>query len=735
MLCFCLFFPFLSQAQHDSIALQAVVIQATRTGGNSPVPHTNLKAKAIAEILQAQDIPFLLSGVPSLVETSDAGAGVGYTGLRIRGSDPTRVNVTINGVPLNDAESQGVFWVNMPDLAASANEIQVQRGVGTSTNGAGAFGATVNIDLSKVSQSPFVQLSNTLGSFGTRKHALQFGTGALAHPKISFTGRLSSIHSDGYIDRANVNMQAIHLTGTYLGDRQSLQMHLLQGREITYQAWNGLPAQYFDAGTNLTYNVSGTERADTPHPNEVDNYAQRHYLLHYKYKIAPQFFVQINGHYTRGFGYFEQYKAAQDFSQYGLPPFIVADTTLETTDLIRRRWLDNHFYGSTWAVKYATGKTLLTWGGAASRYTGTHFGEVIWAAISTLPQAHRYYDNKAQKDDFNTYFQVETRHSAQWSSLVDLQIRRVQYRFLGFDNELKNVDQTAKGLFFNPKAGLNYSINTHWESYFFAGIGHREPNRDDYTQSTPESRPKPERMYNVETGVKTRQAQWALSANLFGMYYHNQLVLSGRINDVGAYTRSNVPVSYRAGVELEANAQPSPRWDIQANMALSRNKAVDFVEYRDNWATGQQTQFNYASTNLAFSPNIIARAAVSYQILPQHRKHALRATLTGKHIGQQFLDNTSNQQTSLEAFTFVDARFNYTLKYRENNPIQCILALNNLFNTHYASNGWSYRYASPGYDPRPDDAYTRNETGDYYHQAGYFPQAGRNWIATVIVHF
>jgi iron complex outermembrane receptor protein len=731
-----LFFTASIFAQQDSATLQAVVIQATRTSSSSPVPHTNIKAAAIAQQQQAQDIPFLLSGVPSLVETSDAGAGVGYTGLRIRGSDPTRVNVTLNGVPFNDAESQGVFWVNMPDLASSAAEIQVQRGVGTSTNGAGAFGASVNIDLSKVSQNPFTQITNTLGSFGVRKHALQMGTGAMAGGKISFSGRLSTIHSDGYIDRATANLRALHLTGTYMDDHQSLQMHFLGGREITYQAWYGLPAQYYDGGTNTTYNVAGTERSDQPHPNEVDNYNQQHYLLHYKRNISSRLLVQLNGHYTRGFGYFEQYKANQAFNDYNLNNIPLGDTTITATDLIRRRWLDNHFYGTTWAIKYANGKTHFTFGGAASQYRGKHFGEVVWATYNPVAQGHRYYENDAVKNDANAYFQVETKHSSHFSSFFDLQLRHVNYDFLGFDNELRNVDQSANLLFFNPKAGLNYRFNARSEAYIFTGIGHREPNRDDFTQSTPNSRPKAEQLYNVETGIKTRQTNWSLSANLFGMYYRNQLVLSGRINDVGAYARTNVPTSYRTGLELEVTAQPISRLHFSGNMGLSANKAINFVEYRDNWSTGEQEPITYPKSDLAFSPNLIARAEANYDIIPANKKHALGITLSGKHVGRQFLDNTSNTNTQLPAFRFMDARLNYNLSLRQQQKIRFILAVNNVLNAKYASNGWVYRFTSPDYDPRSDDFYTRQESsGGIYHQAGYFPQAGTNWMMTVVVEF
>ncbi len=727
--------PFFVQAQQDSVALKAVVVQATRTGSNSPVPHTNLRAEDIDRALQAQDVPFLLTGVPSLVETSDAGAGVGYTGMRIRGSDPTRVNVTINGVPLNDTESQGVFWVNMPDLAASASEIQVQRGVGTSTNGAGAFGATVNIDLSQVAQQPFAKMANTIGSFGTRRHNLQFGTGTLPGGRLSLTGRLSQVRSEGYVDRATARLSALHLTATYLTDRQSLQAQLLQGKEITYQAWNGLPAQYYDAGTPRTYNVSGTERADSPHPNEVDNYTQRHHLLHYKYRASERFLVQLNGHYTRGYGYFEQYKAAQSVSDYGLSPFPVGDTSIAATDLVRRRWLSNHYYGLTWAFKYALSKAKFTLGGAASQYLGDHFGEVVWAAASTAALGHRYYDNDARKNDANAFFQIETNTNQRFSGLLDLQIRYVGYTYQGFNNNLEQADQTANLLFFNPKAGAKYRLQQGIDAYAFMGMAHREPNRDDFTQSTPQSRPKAERLYDLETGLRAQRPHWTAVANLFGMFYRDQLVLSGRINDVGAYTRTNVPRSYRAGIELEATAQPTSRLSTAANLAISTNKALKFIEYRDNWDTGAQEAIQYTSTDLAFSPNAIARAEVGYALLPKTKKQTLDATFSGKYVGRQFLDNTANAAIQLPAFTFFDLRLNHGCALGKQAHMDVILAVNNLFNAQYASNGWAYRYSSEGYDARPDNPYTRLEQGNVYHQAGFFPQAGRNYMLTVVINY
>jgi iron complex outermembrane receptor protein len=721
--------------------LKTVVIQATRTGAKSAVPHTNLSAETIARSYQAQDVPFLLAGTPSLVENSDAGAGIGYTGMRIRGSDPTRINVTINGVPLNDAESQGVFWVNLPDLAASAAEIQVQRGVGTSTNGAGAFGATVNLDIAQVNPEPFATITNSLGSFGSRKHAVHVGTGLLGE-KVAFAGRLSQIASNGYVDRATSDLRSYHFTGAYVDDRQSLQMHLLSGYERTYQAWYGLPAQYLETESLRTYNAAGTERPGEPYPDEVDDYTQRHYLLHYKRLLAQGLDLQLNGHYTRGFGFYEQYKAGQLFSAYGLPPLALGDTLLESTDLVRRRWLDNHFYGGTFALRWSpavnppvlTSAPVLLLGGALSRYDGRHFGDVIWADYG-VPKNTRYYDNDADKRDANLFGKIELFFRGGLSAMLDLQFRQVRYAFLGFDQNQNNVTQTATLRFFNPKAGLHWQFRPGWTAHAFVGVGQREPNRDDYTQSTPTSRPRPERMLDWEGGLKRQAGDWSLSANLFLMDYRDQLVLDGRINDVGAYIRTNVPRSYRAGIELEAAARAGERLTFTGNAAFSRNKVREFVEYRDNWDTGEQDILVYKNTDLAFSPPVVARVEATWEVLPAGKKHHLAVSLSGKYVGKQFLDNTGNENTTLPAYFFSDLRLNYDLTGVIGRQVRLILAVNNLLDARYAANGWAYRFTSAGYDERPDNPYTRLEGNGVYHQAGFFPQAGRNVMGTVVVGF
>ncbi|MDO8367176.1 MAG: TonB-dependent receptor [Saprospiraceae bacterium] len=726
----------INQSTHHH--LSEVVVQATRTDPKSPVPHSNFSAEKIASQYHAQDIPYLLSSVPSLVETSDGGIGTGYTGLRIRGSDPTRINVTINGLPLNDAESQGLFWVDLPDLATSAVEIQVQRGVGASTNGAGAFGASVNLNLSKVENDRFASVSNTLGSFGTRKHSLVVGTGLL-NDHVAFTARVSGVYSDGYVDRASANMEAIHLSGSYLDERQTAQFHLLSGHEVTYQAWNGLPAQYLENESLRTFNSAGMERPGTPHPDEVDHYTQRHFLAHYKRVISSKIQLQLNGHYTKGFGYFEQYKADQSIYEYGLPLGLPIDTVIPPMDLVRRRWLDNDFYGGTFALRWLpvnAWKPTFLLGGALNRYEGTHFGEVIWAESFTgASNDFRYYENTATKNDANVFLKIEASPAPHFSTFLDLQIRGIRYDFLGFDNELNNVQQKAALSFFNPKIGATYSFSDHWSAYAFLGVGHREPNRDDFTQSTPDSRPSAEKMLDLESGLRRIGQNWTASANLFCMQYRDQLVLDGRINDVGAYIRTNVPDSWRTGIELEASGQVGPLLVLTGSAAFSRNKIRAFTEYRDNWDTGGQELIVHRNTDLAFSPDFIARGEATFKPQRQLKASVVSATIVGKYVSQQDLDNTSNPNTALPGYLVTDLRLNYDLKQVLGKQLSLIVSLNNFLDKKYASNGWAYRYVSTGYDARPDNAYTRLEGNDVYHQAGFFPQAGRHWMATLRVVF
>ena len=549
------------------IEFDELIVSATRAGEKTPMTYTNVSKKELEKNNLGQDVPFLLKYTPSVVVSSDAGTGIGYTGIRVRGSDPSRINVTINGIPLNDSESQGTFWVDLPDFASSADNIQIQRGVGTSTNGAGAFGASINLNTSKVHKEAYAQISNSVGSFNTLKNNIQVGSG-LIKDHFTFDARLSQIKSDGYVDRAEVDLNSYYVSAAYIANKTSIRLNAFSGHEITYQAWNGLPAQFsenelliFDTvgirlnnGNLRRYNPSGTEKANgAPHDNEVDDYRQTHYqaLINHQFNDKLNFSGAL--HYTKGEGFFEQYKGGEDLVDYGLDNVVLGNDTITSTDLIRRRWLDNDFYGFTYALKYSPAKFDFTLGGGWNIYKGKHFGEVIWAQyMSNGEQGHRYYDNDAEKTDFNIFGKINIQLIDKLYGYADLQFRRVDYEFLGLDANGSQLGTNASLNFFNPKLGLTYEWHNNTQLYASFAVGNREPNRSDYTESSPTSRPSHETLYNTELGIRQnfRNTIWAINGYL--MQYKNQLVLTGQLNDVGEYTRTNVDDSYRIGVELEA---------------------------------------------------------------------------------------------------------------------------------------------------------------------------------------
>ena len=592
--------------------LNEVVVSATRVNKNSPVAHENITADDIEKQNHGVDLPILLDQATSVVTTSDAGAGVGYTGIRIRGSDATRVNVTINGIPLNDAESQGSFWVDLPDISSSTASIQIQRGVGSSTNGAGAFGASINLNtLGSDDVKPFGEISNSLGSFNTIKNTVRFGTGLLNN-NWTFEGRLSQLKSDGYIDRASSDLKSYYLSGGYVGEKTMLKAVVFSGHEKTYQAWNGVPVRYLDSSdTDLrTYNAYTYE-------NEVDNYDQTHYQLHFVQKIQKYSNFNISLHYTRGLGYYEQYRTEDALSDYGLENVnTLSGDTIENTDLIRRRWLDNHFYGTVFSYTYAKKNLNLIVGGGANQYIGGHYGEVIWAQYASNGKIrHRYYDDDATKNDVNFYAKLDYKIGGKLNLLFDLQQRMIQYNFLGFDNELNSAGQSISASFFNPKAGVNYKLNEKHSLYAFFGVGNKEPNRDDYTNSTPNSRPSHESMKDLEFGYKLKYKKAYANINIYSMDYTNQLILTGAINDVGAAVRTNVASSYRRGIEISGGISLLKNLEWKMNTTFSDNKIASFTEFIDDWDTWGQVETNYENTDIAFSPSIIASNQIVFKPL------------------------------------------------------------------------------------------------------------------------
>ncbi|GAA4456540.1 TonB-dependent receptor [Nibrella saemangeumensis] len=689
------------------VVVDEVVVSATRANRKTGIAYSDVTRKELNKLNLGQDIPVLLNFTPSLVATSDAGAGVGYTGFRIRGSDATRINVTLNGIPYNDAESQGTFFVNMPDFASSVSSIQVQRGVGTSTNGAGSFGATVNIQTNTLEKEPYAESNVSAGSFGTFRSNVMAGTGLLNNHFV-VDARLSKISSNGYIDRASSDLKSYYLSAGYYTNKSFIRLNVFSGQERTYQAWGGVPEDLLK--TNRTYNPYTYE-------NEVDNYQQDNYQLISAHELSRNWRLNASLFYTKGRGYYEQFREADRLSRYNLPPVILGSDTVRTTDLIRRRWLDNNFYGTVFSFDYNSfGKLTANIGGGWNQYNGKHFGEVIWARFaSTGNIRHRYYDNDGIKTDLNIYGKAFYQFTPKLNAYADMQVRTVGYSFLGYDNDFRNVQQEANLTFFNPKTGVTYTLNDRSSIYASYGIGNREPNRNDYTQSTPQSRPKAETLYDWEAGYKLQAQRLAFTANLYYMKYRNELVLTGQINDVGAYNRVNIPNSYRAGIELEAGTLLARqlRWNV--NATFSRNKVQRFTEFLDNYDTGEQETRVYTNTDIAFSPNIIAGSQLLYTPVK-----GLELSLLSKYVGKQYLDNTSNESRTLNSYFVNDIRVIYTLKPRFINEIAFTLLLNNVFNELYESNGYTFSYITEG------QVATENF---------YYPQAGRNVLAGVRVRF
>ncbi|RRB03661.1 TonB-dependent receptor [Larkinella rosea] len=686
-----------------AVVMDEVVVSATRANQKSAIAYTNVSGRELNKQNLGQDIPLLLNFTPSLVTTSDAGAGVGYTGFRIRGSDATRINVTVNGIPYNDAESQGTYWVNMPDLASSVSSIQIQRGVGTSTNGAGAFGASVNVQTNSFEKNPYGEVDISAGSFNTLKTTVKAGSGLL-NEHFVVDARLSRITSDGFVDRASSNLKSFYVSGGWYGKKSFVRLNVFSGMEKTYQSWNGVPENLLK--TNRTYN-------SYTYDNEVDNYQQDHYQLISSHELSKNWRLNASLHYTQGRGYYEQFRAGNKLADYGLPPIVIRDSTISRTDLIRRQWLDNDFYGTVFSLDYNSfGKLTANIGGGWNKYQGKHYGEVIWARFaSTGDIRHRYYDNDATKTDFNLYAKAFYQFTSRLNAFVDLQVRKVDYSFLGFNQQAQNVQQDANLTFFNPKAGLTYTLNDRSNVYVSYGVGHREPNRNDYTQSTPASRPKAEMLNDWEAGYKLQTQRMAFSANLYYMKYKNELVLTGQINDVGAYNRVNIPSSYRAGIELELGTvlAKNLRWNV--NAAFSQNKVKTFTEFLDNYDNGEQKVNHYSNTDIAFAPNTI----VGSQLLYTPAK-GLEIGLLSKFVGKQYLDNTSSENRKLDAYFVNDLRFIYTIKPKKMNEISFTFLLNNVLSELYESNGYTFSYISEG----------KTATENFY-----FPQAGRNFLAGV----
>ena len=643
-------FSFLSFAQVKDTTtvnqLDEVLVSAVRVTTKTPVSFSNLSKKEIAPRNLGQDIPILMNYLPSVVTTSDAGNGVGYTGIRVRGSDATRVNVTINGIPYNDSESHGTYWVNMPDFASSVESLQLQRGVGTSTNGAGAFGASLNMLTDSYAKRSNGEISNSIGSFNTQKHTVKFSTG-LMNDHFELAGRLSALKSDGYVDRASSDLKSYFLQGTYVGKTTLIKALAFGGKEKTYQSWNGL--EDLDLLKNdRTFNTAGMftdEFGNTKfYDNETDNYQQDHFQLHWNEKVSASWNTNLAVFYSKGKGYYENYKENAKFSSYGLTPIVIGGTTINRTDLIRQKWLDNDFYGTTFSANYKQDKWDVILGGGYNKYEGSHFGKVIWARYASKSElGDRYYDDSAIKTDGNVFAKANYQLTTKWSLFGDLQLRNVNYKAASPETGVVNDNFN----FFNPKAGLNFEINDKNQLYASYARANREPNRTDYENGSP----RPEKLNDFELGLRHNAARFKLNANVYYMAYKDQLILTGELDDVGSPIRKNSGDSYRLGLELDATIAVLDNLIIRPNMTISTNKNKDFFFTRDGVLTA------LGNTNIAYSPDFIAGNIITF--LPVSN---LQISFLSKFVGEQFMGNIDSEGSKLKSYFVNDLNVSYEFK-------------------------------------------------------------------------
>ncbi len=695
----------------NSTVLEEVLVSAVRVKANAPITHSNLSKKEIAKRNLGQDIPILLNYLPSVTTSSDAGAGIGYTYIRVRGSDGSRVNVTVNGIPYNDAESQGSFWVNMGDFASSTESLQLQRGVGTSTNGSGAFGASLNILTDAISEEAGGEISNSFGSFGTRKHTTKFTTGKI-NEHFEFAGRLSNIYSDGYVDRAFTDLKSYFLQGSYTDENTLIKALAFGGKEYTYQAWNGLTAEELKE-----------DRKQNPYTydNETDNYQQDHYQLHWNEKLNKNWSTNIGLNYTRGKGYFEQFKGKESAADFN-------NLIKEGSDIVVRRWLDNHFYVANFNATYTNDGIEIIGGMSYSNYTNDHFGEVIWGSDLSDGTSIRdqYYFSDAKKTDYSSFVKTTYNVSDQLTAFVDLQGRFVTYKTKGLTSDRDAIDVDANFNFFNPKLGFTYALNNTNSFYASYAKANREPNRNDFEVGTTQH----ESLDDYELGWRLKKENIKLSTNIYYMNYKNQLVLTGALNDVGSPIRATSGKSYRLGLEVDADIRISDQFSIRPNIAISSNKNVDFN------ATINGDLVNLGNTPISNSPDIIAGNAFIFNPLEN-----LQLSLLSKYVGEQYMGNLggvianepaviyneiSTNNEKLKSYFTSD--FNVVYEVKTTKIFKAIVfsaLINNIFDTKYVDRGYYYTFDYP-------DGNGNTITGD---GAGYYPQATRNFLIGATFRF
>lgn len=694
--------------------LDEVILSTVRVARDAPVTHSNVDKEDLETRNLGQDLPVLLNYLPSVVTTTDAGAGVGYTGIRVRGSDATRINVTLNGIPYNDPESQGTFWVNMPDFTSSVQSLQLQRGVGTSTNGSGAFGASLNILTDGVSEDAYGEISNSFGSYNTHKHNLKFSTGLLSN-HFEIAGRVSVIQSDGYIDRASSDLKSYFLQGAFQDGNTLLKFLTFGGTQKTYQAWNGI--EDLDKLENdRTFNPSGmyTDLDGNVkfYDNEVDKYDQNHYQLLWSQRFDNHWKTNVSINYTRGKGYYEQYKEDQKFKNYGLEPLPMGGDTINTTDLIRRRWLDNHFFAVNANVNYKKDNLEISGGGYFGTFTNDHFGEIIWARYASDSEIRdHYYFGDADKRELTVFSKVTYLLNDSWSFYGDLQGRFINYKTSGITSDLVAMVIDKDYSFFNPKAGVSYRLNPDNQFYFSYGRAHREPSRTDFREDILTA----EKLDDFELGWRFT-SDWAkVNTNVYYMLYADQLVLSGALSDTGRPLRTNSGNSYRVGLEVDAEIKLSAKFSALPNVALSSNKNVDFVTSIDGELV------DLGKTNISFSPSVIVGNILEYRPI-----NDLSIGLLSKYVGEQYMGNIDSEKSKLDAYFVNDLNVAYRLELPWTKEVVLSALVNNIFNVKYISNGYFYTF---------EDDYSNPGQIATIEGAGYFPQATINFLVGATIKF
>ncbi len=705
--------------KHKKQDLQPIEVRASRASSTAPFAKTEVAGKELQKNNLGQDLPVLLQFTPSVVVNSDAGAGVGYTGIHIRGTDATRINITFNGMPVNDPEEQATYFVDIPDIASSTSSVQIQRGVGTSTNGAGAFGATVSINNLKQLDSAGGSYTLSGGSFNTMKNTLVAGTGLLKNG-LQFDVRLSDVRSDGYIQRASTSLQSMQLTaGWKASDKTSFKFLFMPGREKTGQAWNGVPQD--SLSTNRRYNELGLKPDGSYYDNQTDNYYQNYYQFFADHQFNKNWLAHGGLFLTRGKGYYEEYKTYQAYADYGLNDIVTAKgDTISQTDMVRRLYLDNYYYGGIFNLYYTKNKTNAVIGGGWSQFENLHYGNLLWAQNGGVGTNYQWYRNDAQKNDLNVFGKIE-QSLGKVSLFGDFQYRNVAYFMNGFRDH-PALRQVVNYDFFNPKAGFNWAISNEYgktqRMYASVAVGNREPNRGDY-EADPINLPKPERLYDGELGYELDHKNWGIGANLYYMHYNNQLALTGKINSVGEYTQTNVDQSYRAGIELMGAWYPTKWLNLNANATFSQNKVEKFTEYIDNYDSTAQTAVQHSNTDLSFSPSVIGAFTVGLSPFKFKNSGFLNIDISTKYVGKQYLDNTSNENRILKAYSYTNITIRHGFKLKPFRMVTATVGLNNIFGSMFESNGWTYTYISGG------QSSTYNA---YFPQAGFHFMAGLNLV-------